>query len=587
MQKKRNRGATLIEVVFGVGLIFMLFGGLFLFYRSVVDVLSNTDLRTMGTAILNKEMETIRNLPFDQVGTQGGIPSGALSSVKIVTTTIGRVFSVKTTIRNIDDPFDSILGGTPNDTAPADYKLVELEATCTTCPLFVPLILTARVAPKNLESGTNSGSLFINVFDSYGHALPGASVHVVNTSTVPSIDLTDTTNQSGILQLVGVPTSTNGYQITATKPGYTTSKTYPLGDPTNPSPKLAHMTVEAQKVTPASFKIDVLATLAIRTADVICGGVGNQPYSFYSSTLIGENPDVLKFSTSSQTGVNGSKSYFDIEWGTYTFIYSGAQDLLGTLPLSPYGIDPASSSTFTFVLQPADPNSLLVTVKNGATSAPLADSIVRIWKTGLSRTLTTGHYTTTHTDWSGGSYTDKSGMDTENIPGSITMQSVGGFYSTTSVAWLISSTVDFGTASTTFYMLNWDPVSQPVSTGFESARFQLAANSDNATWNFTGPGGDPNTYYTSSSVAVDPSLNGKRYLRYKVFLSTQDETVTPQINSISMDVSTPCVPSGQVLFTNVPNGTYTIDVTAPGYSFATSSISISGAWQQADVNLNP
>lgn len=587
MQHSTRSGATLIEVILGMGLVFMLFGGLFLFYQSVVDVLSNTDLRALGNTILNKEMEIIKNLPFDQVGTQGGIPSGVLQAIKIATTTTDRVFSIKTTIRNIDDPFDGLLGGSPNDTAPTDYKLVELEATCTTCPNFIPLILTARVAPKNLESGTNSGSIFVNVFDGYGGSVAGASVHVINTSTIPSIDLTDTTNQGGVLQLVGVPTSTQGYQITVTKAGYSTDRTYPSGAPGNPNPKKANVNVSAQTLTPISLEIDPLSVLSVQTKDIFCRGIGNQAFSFTGAKLIGESPDVIKFSTSSQTGAGGTQLYDATERDTYTFVYDGSYDLAGTIPFSPYTVAAGSSSTFTFVLQSAAPRSLLVTVKDGATQAPVSSSSVRLWKTGFSQVLVAGHGVGLQTDWSGGGYTDKSGVDPDILPGSLQLSLQGGKYSTTTTAWLISPTVDFGTASTTFGALQWLPVSQPQEAGSAAARFQLAANNDNVTWNFLGPGGNPNTYYTSSSEPVDASWNGNRYLRFKLFLSTESETVTPRIDEVGVDFLSPCIPPSQVLFTGLSSASYSLDTFAEGYTNATGTVSVSASWQQADVLMSP
>lgn len=587
MKHHLRAGATLIEVILGVGLVFMLFGGLFLFYQSVVDVLSNTDLRAVGTSILSREMEIIRNLPFDQVGTQGGIPSGVLSQVKVATTTTDRVFSIRTTIRNIDDPFDGILGGVPNDTAPADYKLVELEAVCTTCPNFTPLILTGRIAPKNLESSANSGSLFVNVLNDGGTPIAGASVHVVNTSTTPSIDLTDTTNQNGVLQLVGVPTSTQSYQVSVTKAGYSTDQTYPVGVPENPNPSIGHLSVLAQTLTPVSFQIDVLSPLTVETKDAFCTGVGSQAFSFEGGKLIGTDPDVLKFSTSSQTDAGGTKVYGGIEWGNHSFSYSGSYDLLGTIPLTPTPIVPGTATVFSFILQSADPNSLLITVKDGASGGAIAGASVELTKTGFSETKETGNFFRLQTDWSGGTYSEQSGTDPLGIPGVITMAYGVGGYSTTTVAYLISETLDFGATSTTYGDASWNPTTQSGSTGVDSLKFQFAANNDNATWNFIGPDGTAETFYASSSVPLHTSLNNSRYLRYKAYLSTEDAGVTPELRDITIRFSGPCVPSGQVLFQNLSTGTYAVEVMADGYAPATSSIAVSGSWTQGEINLSP
>ena len=56
------------------------------------------------------------------------IELGVLEHTKNITRN-GVVFNLVTTVRNIDDPYDGVVGGSPNDTAPADYKLVEISST--------------------------------------------------------------------------------------------------------------------------------------------------------------------------------------------------------------------------------------------------------------------------------------------------------------------------------------------------------------------------------------------------------------------------------------------------------------------------
>ncbi|RMD60565.1 hypothetical protein D6833_09475, partial [Candidatus Parcubacteria bacterium] len=110
-------------MLIAIALIALIFWSIYLTYASILDTIGNTSVRRAAVSVLNNEIETIRNLPYESVGTVGGVPSGILAQEKQVT--VGDVtFTVTTTVRNIDDPFDGTLGGTPNDTAPADYKLV-------------------------------------------------------------------------------------------------------------------------------------------------------------------------------------------------------------------------------------------------------------------------------------------------------------------------------------------------------------------------------------------------------------------------------------------------------------------------------
>src|SRR3989344_933774 len=256
-----ERGTSLIEILVTMAIFVLLAGGIYFTFANILEITSRTRLRTLGTSLLNKEIEILRNVPYDQIGVVGGFPVGVLNASKTVMYE-NNSYVVKAYVRNIDDVFDGKQGETPNDTAPADYKIVELEVSCPECPLpFVPLTFTTWIAPQNLESSTKNGSLFVNVFDSSGIPISNVDVVVKNTSTSPTITIIDTTNVSGVLQLVDIPTSTNAYQITVSKTGYSTAKTYQLGLPANPNPIQPHATVASQLITDTSFQIDKVSTL--------------------------------------------------------------------------------------------------------------------------------------------------------------------------------------------------------------------------------------------------------------------------------------------------------------------------------------
>lgn len=582
-----KKGTSFLEVIIGIALLAIVFGGIYYAYYSILGVITNMELRFDATDILKTESEIVRNLPYDQIGTQGGIPSGILPQFKTVTSTRGVAFLVQTTVRNIDDPFDGSATGMPRDTAPADYKLVEFQVSCPTCSRFSPLKLTMWVAPKNLESPGDYGSLFIRTIDAAGQPLGGVTVHVVNNVTIPTIDFTDLTNQQGILQLVGVPPSSMSYQIEVSRPGYSFDKTYPPGDPNNPNPLNPHATVVPQGLTQLSFQIDKISQLRVVTSDAVCASIANQPFSLNGSKLIGRNPDVLKFSTTSVTDATGQVTFNNIEWDTYLLSYSGANDVVGTIPLTPLVINPDSIVDFRFVLSPAQPNSLLVTVKDSGTNLPVRDATVSLSGANYSKTLITGRSLVTQTDWSNGQYDSQDGIEVNSPPGSLTMAIQNGKYNTSTAAWLISRTFDFGSASSSFYRLIWNPPTQPPSTGSQSVKFQIAANNDQLTWNFVGPDGTSNSFYTVASSSLNSQFDNKRFLRYKVFLSTADENSTPRIDDVNFEFSGPCVPPGQVLFNELNSGDYSLTVSASGYNTATTTITVTGPRQEVEVQLNP
>ncbi len=585
---KRSRlltGFSLIDLVISLGIITLLFGGIFLVYFSIVDSTKNNSIRTEALFLLEQQAEIVRNIPYDQVGTVGGIPSGIIPQSQTIT--VGDMsFLVNTTVRNIDDPFDGTLGGTPNDTAPADYKFVDLRAQCIQCSRPVSYEMTTTVAPANLESASTNGSLFINVLDANGITVSNANVHVSNASVTPAIDLTDTTNASGSLQLVGVPTSTQAYAISITKGGYSSDKTYAPGNPANPVKPNA--TVAAGAVTQVTFAIDRTSQINVHTSGNTCIASANKSFSMVGSKVIATNPNVLKFSTSSVTDGSGLKTFSAIEWDTYSLtLSSSSTDLAGTVPLTPLAVNPSSTYDFRFITKSLNPLSLLVTVTDTATGAGVSSATVAVSKSGFSQTAITGRNTWTDTDWSGGQYSSQDGgIETDSPAGSLALKSVGGAYTTGTVSWLISKTFDVGTDSASYYALSWNPDTQSVQAGSNSVQFQIASNNDQATWNFIGPDGTANTYYSATGTIAYGGHTNNRFIRYKVFLQTQDENYTPTIHTVSLDFSSICVPPAQVFFSGLTSGTYTIDISAPGYQESTSTVSVASNWQEVRIPLS-
>lgn len=586
MKTRFVAGSSLIDVIVSLAIIAILFAGIYLVYFSLIDSISNVEARRGATSALNARLEIIRNLAYENVGTVGGIPAGVLPQNETVS--MGDFsFVITTTVRNIDDPFDGTLGGSPNDTAPADYKQVTLEISCPTCARFAPFTMTTTAAPKNLENTAVTGSLFLTVLDSAGVGVPGASVHIANASVTPAIDLTDTTNASGTLQLVGVATGTQSYQVDVSKNGYSSERTYAIGGGANPNPAKPHATVAAQTVTALSFAIDRTSSLRLITSDLFCSPVAGRSIGVSGAKLIGTSPDVLKFSSTTVTGADGVAILPALEWDTYTLSLSGSgYNIVGTEPFSPLIINPSSSVDFRFALAPAQNPSLMVIAQNAATQSGIKDATVTISRSGFSQSFATGHALISHSDWSGGAYVSQSGgVDTESLPGAIMLSSGAGSYPTSSAQWLVSQTLDLGSSSTTIHAISWSPQSQPGTTGASSVRFQIAANNDNATWNFTGPGGASDTYYTSPSNIS--GYDDNRYLRYKVFLSTQDQSATPRIDDVSLEFSGGCVPSATALFTGLSSATYTVTVSASGFQTASTSVAVGSGSNQTALSLTP
>jgi prepilin-type N-terminal cleavage/methylation domain-containing protein len=579
-------GITLIEVLISMTILVIVSSALYLAYANTLDIVSASQYHSAAANIIESEIEIIRNMDYEDIGTVGGVPPGKLLASKS-TTLDETTFRVKTFVRNIDDPFDGILGGAPNDTSPADYKLVEIQIECDTCPRFGVIRSTTTVAPRNLESADGSGNLFIQVIDADGLDLAGANVTVVNNSVSPAINLSDVTGANGMLQLVGVPTSSAGYEVTVTKAGYSTEQTYAPGAPSNPNPVKPHITVAEEQLTVSTFAIDETSTLTIRTIDQVCAPVNGVNVLLTGSKLIGTSPDVPKYSVGHTTGTDGTAAVSGLEWDSYSLLSTDtAYEIAGLSSTSPVIVNPNETLGVDWVVVPKSASALLITVVDDQ-GQRVNDATVRLEGTGYDTTLLSGRFEWTQSDWSGNQFSGQSGsIDTDTV-GIITLAPSGGPYVSNSYQWLESNTIDLGTTTTSLFSLSWNPVSQPPGAGTDSVRLQIAGNNDDITWNYVGPDGTSGTYYTASS-SLPALLSNNRYVRYRIEMRTTNELITPSVEDVTIQYFAGCLPSGNAHFNGLNVGSYTLTVTAPGFqAFTDTNVQVNADWQNYDVQLAP
>ncbi len=583
-KKSSTKGFTLIEVLVAVGifLIFALgvYGGLQLVFKIVYQ----SRLRILETSVLSTELEIVRNIPFESVGIAGGIPVGILPYTKTITYD-GVSFDIVTTVRNVDDPFDGTIGGTPNDTSPADYKIVEMSIICSNCDQATPVILNTVISPKGLEGASQNGALFINVFNDSAEPVQGANVSIINTLLDPDLTINDVTGNDGWLRIVDTPTGTVAYNITITKPGYSTAGTGGLKAPAS---------VSTQQVTEIFFSIDQLANLDIKTVNSACVALGGTDFNIHIDKLISTNPDVYKYSQNLTTDGAGLKSLTGLEFGKYYLDFTGSgYDLAGAGPVLPLKLNPGASQTVTAVLRPHVATSLLVSVLDSGTSLPLSDASVRLYDGTYDKTLTTGLGYTRQTDWSGGSgqlnftidskyFSDSGTVDINSPAGDVKLKKVGQHYLNS--GWLESSIIDFG-EPVNFNGIVWTPTTQPAQCGANPVTFQVATSdiAEPESWDYLGPDGTNTTYYTVSNSALWSGHDGGRYLRYKMFLYTADEDFTPLLSEVAFTYTNSCTPPGQTFFNDISAGTYTLEVNRSGYLMNSGSLDIVG---NTDTTVN-
>jgi hypothetical protein len=107
------------------------------------------------------------------------------------------------------------------------------------------------------------------------------------------------------------------------------------------------------------------------------------------------------------------------------------------------------------------------------------------------------------------------------------------------------------------------------------------------TWAFKGPDGTAGTFYTVSDSPISDAHANDRFIRYRAYLSTQTATVTPNVSDVSVTYTSDCVPPGQVIFSGLGSGQYSMSVSKPGYAAYVADVTMSANWVERQVILGP
>lgn len=286
---KQPGGFTLVELLVTAAIITLVFGGLMLSIQVAVKLISTSKARTGAVSLATERMEYIRALPYDQIGTISGIPSGLIPQ-NATTSLNGLTYSERVLIQYVDDPADGVGAADANGIV-ADYKRAKVEYSWLGQDGTTSISLIADIAPAGIESLAGGGTLTVNVFDAQVQPVAGAAVRVRNDTTTSTIDITQYTNVNGVAFFAGAPAA-GQYQLNVTKSGYSTDGTY-VATSSNPDPVTPPVAVIAGAVSTMNFQIDRLSTLIVHTVGPASSGTFSDTFSDASSTVNQTNVAVV------------------------------------------------------------------------------------------------------------------------------------------------------------------------------------------------------------------------------------------------------------------------------------------------------
>lgn len=254
-QKNRN-GFTLVEVMVSLAIISVLILGVYSLIILSLRITADNKNYVTAMEIANQKMEQIRNMPYNNVGTITGVPSGIIPQAETIER--GGSFTVDTSIIVYNDSYDDVSG---SDSIPNDYKIATIKISWESSYGPKNLSISSKIISKTKEVESGYGLLELHSVDSNGAPVPDAKVYIDNDVIVPPIhDYTKFTDANGILNF-GMIESFQNYKITVSKPGYSTSTSFDVSSGMTP----IHLSITKGNKTAESFSIDRLATLIIKT----------------------------------------------------------------------------------------------------------------------------------------------------------------------------------------------------------------------------------------------------------------------------------------------------------------------------------
>ena len=256
---RTHQGFGLVDVIVGIALTLIIFLALFGVLRASLMLSTLAKAKAAGIELASSQMEYLRGISYDSLGTLGGIPFGTVPQTA-TTTVDGIPYTVRTFIQYVDDVAD---GTGPSDInhITTDYKIGRVAVSYSINDLVKSAVLISNFSPPSIESSTGGGMLSIHVVDASGADVSDATVRIKNTATAPTIDFTTFTNIGGLAVIDGAATSSE-YQIYVSRYGYSSAQTYERTiQNMNPTP--GYLTVSKDQVTGATFFIDRLSTLSL------------------------------------------------------------------------------------------------------------------------------------------------------------------------------------------------------------------------------------------------------------------------------------------------------------------------------------
>jgi Carboxypeptidase regulatory-like domain len=278
-------------------------------FRYSLELISHSRAKLTALTLANDNMEYIRSLSYNAVGTVSGIPSGLIPQVS-TTTLNGIVFTKRVLIEYIDDDADGV-GVADSNGITTDYKQAKVILSWTLRDVTKEVFLVTNIIPRSIETDVGGGTVRVNVFDFANLPLPGADVRLVNTTLVPNIDVTRSSDASGSALFGGAPAG-GDYEIFVTAPGYSSDQTY-RATTTLPNPTTQPIAVVEASISTMNFFIDQLSNVSLLALSSKIPNEVSESFNTTAGIATSTNTDV----TANELRLSGSPGSYSLNGTAY------------------------------------------------------------------------------------------------------------------------------------------------------------------------------------------------------------------------------------------------------------------------------
>lgn len=286
--KRSESGYTLVELLMVIAVLSILGLGAFDLFTALLHSAIVGSREAVASTLATNQMEYLKSLPYDNLAVAGGpIISTTTIPASFTKKVNGNTYTVSTSIGYVDNAYDGCgsyptpalkqkycndypppTGAPATDNNPADYKDVNVSVTDKSGLQLASV--DTHIAALVAETASNTGALFVSVVDDGGNPVTGATVQITNSAVAPAVNVSDSTDENGVVIFYDLPPSTTGYnyKISASASGYSSLNTIPPNGSLQPTYSNQNLIAQSSSYVTLTLKQQGSNSLVLETTDV-------------------------------------------------------------------------------------------------------------------------------------------------------------------------------------------------------------------------------------------------------------------------------------------------------------------------------